>query len=407
MGNPAHVCTPGGGYTSEKAIDPSKQTKVSSTMMDKSIGGEHIRLKVIQLCHAGLDSWTLRAELLKRLRKVMWSNEAFFATIDPTTLLFTGAVVDPVLERAAPLFLDNEFLQDDVLKIRWMAQTHQLVGTLYEATQGDLRRSPRYRRILAPINMGNELRAVFLTDSACWGSLCLHRENSSAPFTPAEIAFLKPLTPHIAEGLRKALLLGSTAAPQRLDGPGVLLLADDFSPVTITPSAQHWLAELSSADKQPAHALPMAVRSVATRLQALEGSHEGWPELMPKVRVRAPSGMWLTLHASWLAESFGGARMVVIFERAQPAEITPLIVQAYDLSRRERELVQLVLQGYSTSEIAATLCITAHTVQDHLKAIFEKVDVRSRRELVARIYTQHYQPHIAARHSLDATGWFA
>jgi DNA-binding CsgD family transcriptional regulator len=361
---------------------------------------------MIQLCHAGLDSWTLRTELLQRLRRVMWSNEAFFATIDPATLLFTGAVIDPVLERAVPLFLDNEFLQDDVLKVRWLAQTRQVVSTLYEATQGELHRSPRYRTILAPINMGNELRAVFLTETACWGSLCLHRENTSAPFTPAEIAFLKQLTPHIAEGLRKALLLDNRAVSKTPDGPGVLLLGDDLTPVAATPTAQRWLEELRSADKQQAHALPIAVRAVVTRLQALEQSREAQPELMPKVRVRTPSGAWLLLHASWLADADWQAQIAVLFEHAQPAEIAPLIVQAYDLSRRERELVQLVLYGYSTSEIAATLCITANTVQDHLKAIFEKMDVRSRRELVARIFAQHYQPRITAGHSLDADGWF-
>jgi DNA-binding CsgD family transcriptional regulator len=336
----------------------------------------------------------------------MWSNEAFFSTVDPATLLFTGAVIDPVLERAAPLFVENEFLQDDVLKVRWLAQTRRPVGTLYEVTQGDPRRSSRYRTILAPINMGNELRAVFLTDGACWGSLCLHRENGSAPFTPAELSLLKLLTPHIAEGLRKALLIDSATSPNTPDRPGALLLADDLSLVSTTPSAVRWLEELARADGQHEHALPLAVRAVATRLRAIERSHDAPPDLMPRVCVRAPSGQWLTLHASRLVVPGQEAQIVVLFERAQPAEIAPLIVRAYALSSRERELLQLVLYGYSTSEIASTLCITANTVQDHLKAIFEKVNVRSRRELVARIYAQHYQPRIAAGQSLDADGWF-
>jgi DNA-binding CsgD family transcriptional regulator len=86
--------------------------------------------------------------------------------------------------------------------------------------------------------------------------------------------------------------------------------------------------------------------------------------------------------------------------------VAPLIVQAYDLTKRESELFQLVVRGHSTGEIAATLHISPNTVQDHLKAIFEKVGVSSRRELVGQLFAQHYQPHIAARREVDASGWF-
>ena len=59
---------------------------------------------------------------------------------------------------------------------------------------------------------------------------------------------------------------------------------------------------------------------------------------------------------------------------------------SYGLTNREREVTRLVARGLSTRTIAARLYLSPWTVQDHLKAIFGKVGVRSRGELVARLY---------------------
>ena len=169
---------------------------------------ERVRREIIRLCHAGLDSKTLRFEMIKRLRKVIPIDVFFFSTADPATLLFTGAVIDEILDRVTPQFLENEFLQGDVNKFSRLARSATPVGSLIQATQGDLEQSPRYREILAPLALGDELRVALMTSGVCWGFLCLHRDRSSPHFTTAEAAFIGRLAPHIALGLRKALLLG-------------------------------------------------------------------------------------------------------------------------------------------------------------------------------------------------------
>ncbi len=367
---------------------------------------EQIRRELIRLCHAGLDSRTLRIEIMKRLRTVIPIDLSFFSTTDPATLLFTGAVVDEILERASPQFIENEFLQDDVNKCAWMARSNTPVVNLVQATQGELERSQRYREILTPLALGDELRAVLIANGACWGFMCMHRDRSRPPFTLAEAAFLARLTPHFAEGLRKALLLGSTLGATAPDEPGLLLLAEDLSVVAITAAAERWLAEVGEADWPHKRALPFAVSAVIARLQALEQGNDAQLDLPPRVRLRTVSGHWLLLHASRLSGPCMLGQIAVIFEVAWPAEVAPLIVQAYDLSRRESEITQSVLRGLSTIEIAATFHISSNTVQDHLKAIFEKVGVRSRRELVGQLFAQQYQPRIAAGCGLDSRGWF-
>jgi DNA-binding CsgD family transcriptional regulator len=82
---------------------------------------------------------------------------------------------------------------------------------------------------------------------------------------------------------------------------------------------------------------------------------------------------------------------------AQPGDIAPLTVEAYDLSDRERQVSQLIARGAGTTEIAEELFVSAHTVRDHVKAIFGKVGVSSRGELVAKLFAEFYEPVHAAR----------
>src|SRR5207248_10201600 len=133
--------------------------------------------------------------------------------------VFTGAVVDDILIHATPQFLENEFLQTDVNKLAWMARSNTPVINLVQATQGELERSQRYREILAPLSLGDELRAALITGGTCWGFMCLHRDHSSPHFTLTEAAYLARLTPHVAEGLRTALLLESTTGATLPDEP--------------------------------------------------------------------------------------------------------------------------------------------------------------------------------------------
>ena len=56
------------------------------------------------------------------------------------------------------------------------------------------------------------------------------------------------------------------------------------------------------------------------------------------------------------------------------------------LTKRELEVVDLIVFGYSNRDIAKMLFISEHTAKDHTKNIYRKVGVHSRLELAALIY---------------------
>jgi len=63
------------------------------------------------------------------------------------------------------------------------------------------------------------------------------------------------------------------------------------------------------------------------------------------------------------------------------------------LSQREREIVQLVAQGYKNKEMAEKMFISEQTVKNHLHNIFDKLGVSDRLELA--LYAIHKGLHLA------------
>ncbi|MGE5692040.1 MAG: LuxR C-terminal-related transcriptional regulator, partial [Pseudomonadota bacterium] len=80
-------------------------------------------------------------------------------------------------------------------------------------------------------------------------------------------------------------------------------------------------------------------------------------------------------HSIYLATSRGsvGATAVVGSVAAAP---TP----AHELTKRELEILQLVAEGYSNSQLGRMLWVTEQTVKFHLSNIYRKLDVANRTE---------------------------
>jgi DNA-binding CsgD family transcriptional regulator len=171
----------------------------------------------------------------------------------------------------------------------------------------------------------------------------------------------------------------------------LVVLRDDWELESTTPGVERWLADLPDGD-WAAGKLPTAVLSVAGQARRSAEDSDA-PGEVAVARVLSRSGRWMVLHGASLV-SDGRRRIAVIVEPAHPARITPLLMAAYGLTEREQEVTRLVLQGESTTQIAERLVVSPHTVQEHLKSVFEKTGVRSRRDLVGKVFFAHYEPRL-------------
>lgn len=320
--------------------------------------------------------------LLARLGAVIGFDGAFLAAVDPATLLYTRAFRRGMPPEASGAFLATEFGVEDVNQLRQLVRLPSPVGWLDQATGGDRTAAKRYRQAMEPYGLGDELRVALLADGTCWGLLCLHRAQARAGFDPADAVRLGALAPHIAGALRRALLTQQANSAMAGDGPGVALLDPEGAVRSSTPAASRWLAELADRDQLRPQRLPTVVASVVERLTSAGDGDLG----VARARVLAPSGQWLTVHASRLDDPDGS--VAVVLEPTSPVALAPLIVAAYGLTARESEVTRRLLTGLARKTIASELRISLHTVNDHVKAVFNKTGVSSAGELRAQVFRQ-------------------
>jgi DNA-binding CsgD family transcriptional regulator len=352
---------------------------------------QRARDRIARLAGQGLDLvsfWRAATEAVAGAVPHYWAP--CWYTLDPASLLVTSHF-DEGIPELPPQWLIHEYYEDDVNKLADVARSRRGIQTLHEVTGGDPASSPRWHQNMA-LGGDQELIAALRTPTGdVWGALGLYREPGRPMFDADELGFVQAVAPSLAEGARRALLVGEAVDPEGPDAPGLLVLSGDGEVESATPGVERWLQALPDGDWD-AGKLPSAVLAVAGRaLRTAE--HPDEPGQVAVSRVLSRSGTWVVLHGASLV-SGSGRRVAVIVEPAHPARIAPLLMSAYGLTEREQDVTRLVLQGSSTTEIAERLVVSAHTVQQHLKNVFDKTGVRSRRDLVGKVFFAHYEPRV-------------
>jgi DNA-binding CsgD family transcriptional regulator len=379
---------------------------VDTAAMSRGLTAERVRQDVDVLSRAGLELETFLEETTESVRRAVPWDAACLATHDPGTHLLTSArkyghlrTVDSHDQEFATI----EYGTVEQTAFYEIAAAPTPAAGVHLTHGGEIERSRRMSSFMVPhFGFGDEARLVFMDGIRAWGAMALFRGSADAPYDDADVAFLASLSPLFARGVRSGLLARmAVASPPAQQGPVVLIVGSDDRIVQMSAGAEERLRELAVGD---ASCEPTTV--VGAVVGAARRFARGESALPPRARVRNESGMWLVVHASPLSGSGDRAgEVVVTIEEARPPEIVALVVAAFGLTQRERDVTQLVLQGVDTKEIAATLHVSTYTVQDHLKSVFDKADVRSRRELISRIYFDQYVPRMGSE--LNPSGWYA
>lgn len=325
------------------------------------------------LAAAGLGVSELHAAAIRVIGGVVSTELTCWAAIDPETLVISTMVsgqtrIPPEYE---PWLAEAEYSAGEPHTFAALASRQQPIAKLSDLPDRERDRSGRLHHVWRPLGLDHELRVLFLDDGACWGAAGLVRVGGD--FTDRETEFLATVGPAIATATR--LAVRAEAGRWASGGhPAIVVVGPRGELRAVTPAARQWQDRLD--DIAPGRFLVMMQALAVGARTAASGSF--------RARLRDAHGQWAILHASPLIGGDDG-QVAVTIESATGDQLIGLLLAAYGLTARERDICREVIAGHSTADIAGRLFISTHTVQDHLKSVFVKVGVRSRGELVARL----------------------
>ncbi len=338
--------------------------------------------------HASNNSYQFRKQMLKELKTILPYEAYCFTTVDPHTLLSTGALTDERIELLHPELFENEYREQDVNRYTCLLEEETYCSTLYEGTKGELSSSNRFCKILSPAGFHDELRAVLVYKERCYGFLTLFRTQEQGVFRLEEIAYMKRCIPSIAKGLKDSIYRSyqtSKLMHAASVETGIIILNQDFDIISTNQTGIHLLEWLCQQENIEHNRLPRPIRAICSQVTLSTSTND------PKVILHAFNRFFMSIKASPLLAS--PSQIALLIERINPHEMNRVLVELFDLTKREYELVEELLKGKSTKMIAEKLYISSYTVQDHFKSIFGKTGVNSRRELVGKINAFYNEFH--------------
>jgi DNA-binding CsgD family transcriptional regulator len=367
----------------------SQYSEDIKTAMKFSAEISHFR----QLCCLGVDSRTVMPSLLQALHGLVGSHANSFYWAGRNR-----AFVNVYMEQLMPKDLLEVFFKEYLnnpnqkfagLDLKNYLRQGQVIGNTSKVFPKTFYRSDVYNLIWRPQTRKCMLWARVFDAEGHINGVTLSRVVGDAEFSDGDEAMLLQLLPYFAHALNapaespgKMVEGGESAAivvnrqgtveHESAEGRRLLLLATH---ARVAPDSVDWRASPLITEM---------IQKLAKRVRGLGASLSMAP---PVVEHENAWGKFVL--RAYPMEACGESSMglvVILIERQIPVKLKLLnAMQSMPLSTKQKEVCLLLSEGTSYQGIATRLGVRPNTIIDHVRKIYDKLDVRSHQELLGRL----------------------
>jgi len=355
----------------------------------------HRIAQIRALCSLGLPAELLIPALLEALHRVIPSARNLFDWTDAQGNLVRYYFEGPINHEINRHYFEefhNRREREVMPGFRQAVTGRAVIRSAAEIHNAAFYRSALYNEIWRPQGLYTRIEAIVRTlRGQLLGSLVLYREESDPPYTADDEELLAAAVPYIARALEGESTIPRDYVP-RHDRRAQLSLTADGALAHVSADA-HKLLLLAHGGITPddASRAPRAsdyptLRLLVDQLRRNEGlSHAG-----VALTVENVWGRFLFEAEPLLAVVDAVPTMIhVAIQQEEPRAVAlRRTLDALPLSVTQKDVCALLRAGCTQGEIAAALAIASSTVADHVRKIYDKLNVHTARELAELLETK-------------------
>lgn len=261
----------------------------------------------------------------------------------------------------------------------------------------DLVQTRYYQKFFRPQSILHQMMIFLKLPRRLLGGVYLFRSEDSRNFSEFERRGAQLMVPYLTGVLEKTLLADQVtelksilnATVKDLPYEGVIVLNEYFDPIYVSENASVMLNRIYAVQQkkkswQEGVVLPENLILQCQRLRESTGGRDE-SQTAPKFELVTCGKVQLSFCVRLIRHGEKSPLFLICFNESGPISSVSEQLKRIGFTSREVEVVFLVYQGMKNADIAKTLFISEHTVENHLKTIYKKMGVKNRTALIYRL----------------------
>lgn len=339
----------------------------------------------------------LRKEVLKPLVEAFHVERCNFFLFRPYTsprLDLGNVITQGIDQKYLDLFRQHYYKMDPFLKAISASETVMTTSSII--SNKDMIRSEYFNDFLKPQCIYKQMVILLKSRGQLCGTLALFRSEHEQDFSRFEKAKGELISSSLGGALEKSIFIEKITKSEKImssfctDLPykGILILDQSIDPVYINEEAMETISYFvgkNEPSEKSAFALPMELYVQCRQfMESLKLNGETATSREVKL-LNASSGKTISANFRMISY-FGDSKMCLIcMNKNESGVLLSKQLDKLRITRREQEVIDLICEGLKNSEIGEKLFISEYTVENHLRSIYEKMNVKNRINLLRKV----------------------